>query len=65
MKKYVVYYQWEETVEGDNCNHHFLEFDTIVEAVSQYNNLGTSNKRILKLVTWKTEVTDITEQERT
>lgn len=61
MKKYVVYYRYKNMPSGEDCNHNLHEFDQIGEAVEYFNSLKTSDKQILKLVTWKTEITDISE----
>lgn len=62
MKKYIVYYRYTDVEAGNKCNHQFKEFDDITSAVNFWNGLThTSEKYILRSVTWKTEITDITE----
>lgn len=64
-KKYIVYYifQYPKQAGDENkCDHNFKEFDTITEAVNFYNGLSTDIKHILKLVTWKTDIRDVTEE---
>jgi hypothetical protein len=66
MKTYVVLGRWLATaadgIEGCDREHIEQEFDTIEEAVKYYSENKSSyhTLRILKVVTWRTDITDIT-----
>lgn len=66
MKKYVVYYRMEVIEPSNRCNHHFEDFDRIEDAVKFIESLRiketTLESMLMKLVTWKTEIIDITDE---
>jgi hypothetical protein len=54
MKKYLVFWIGKDNIERSN------QCETIEQAVHFWNTVDSENKYIFKLVTWKTEITDVT-----